>query len=86
MPRQKPKTSLTYLLLHLSIDAEVCSRHKGTVLISDSGIGAVWKLDIKDGTCGIAVQIEEMQLPAPPGMPRGINGLRFETAICTGQI
>ncbi|PVH74617.1 hypothetical protein DL98DRAFT_467684 [Cadophora sp. DSE1049] len=56
---------------------ELLSRDAGTILIADSELGAVWKLDVKDGTLEVAVKVEEMEPPTPPGMPIGINGIKI---------
>lgn len=56
---------------------ELLPRDKGLILIADSEIGAVWKLDVNDGSHQIAVKVEEMEPPPPPGMPIGINGVKI---------
>ncbi|KAG4432311.1 hypothetical protein IFR05_012218 [Cadophora sp. M221] len=56
---------------------ELLSREKGMILIADSDVGAVWKLNVKDGKYEIAVQVDEMKPPPPPGLPMGINGIKI---------
>ncbi|KAK0123748.1 hypothetical protein ONS95_008755 [Cadophora gregata] len=56
---------------------ELLSSDEGNILIADSEIGAVWKLGVGDGKHEIAVKVEEMEPPAPPGMQIGINGIKI---------
>ena len=48
----------------------------GVVLIADSGLGAVWRLDTRSGEYRIAVKHDAMAPRANTFPPLGINGLR----------
>ncbi|KAH6723665.1 hypothetical protein DL95DRAFT_447912 [Leptodontidium sp. 2 PMI_412] len=56
---------------------ELLSRDRGIIMIADSEIGSVWKLNVKDGKHEIAIQVDEMKPPPPPGLPMGINGIKI---------
>jgi hypothetical protein len=47
-----------------------------TILIADSTLGAVWKLNIKTGVYSIVIQIPDMSAPPEAALSIGINGLR----------
>jgi hypothetical protein len=47
------------------------------VLVADSGLGAVWKVDVCSGKYEIVIQIPEMSPPATAKLQIGINGLHL---------
>jgi len=49
----------------------------GTFLFADSEVGAVWKVNVRNRTHEIAIQVDEMKAPPPPDMPLGINGIKI---------
>jgi sugar lactone lactonase YvrE len=55
---------------------ELLSKADGTILIADSELGAVWKLNTQDGTCEIAIEVDEMKYD-PLNMPMGVNGIKI---------
>jgi hypothetical protein len=55
---------------------ELLSREAGTILIADSELGAVWKVNIKNGNVDKVIELDEMKPPPPPAMQMGINGLK----------
>jgi hypothetical protein len=55
---------------------ELLSREAGIILIADSELGAVWKVNIKNGNVDKVIELDEMKPPPPPAMQMGINGLK----------
>jgi len=55
---------------------ELFSREEGTILIADSEVGAVWKVNVNDGKVENIIEIDEMKAPPPPALQMGINGLK----------
>jgi hypothetical protein len=55
---------------------ELFSKEEGTILIADSEVGAVWKVNVNDGTVENIIEIDEMKAPPPPALQMGINGLK----------
>ena len=47
------------------------------VLVADSSLGAVWKVDVSSGKYKIVIQIPEMSPPASAKIQIGINGLHL---------
>jgi len=47
------------------------------ILVADSGLGAVWKVDVSSGKYEIVIQIPEMSPPATAKLQIGINGLHL---------
>jgi len=50
---------------------------KNKVLVADSGLGVVWKVDVSSGKYEIVIQIPEMSPPATAKLQIGINGLHL---------
>ena len=55
---------------------ELLSEEKREVLIADSEVGCVWKVNIDSGEHEMIIQVDEMKIPAF-GMPMGINGIKI---------
>lgn len=55
---------------------ELLSASERKILIADSEVGCVWKVDTKTGEHDIAIQVDEMKIPKE-GMPIGINGIKI---------
>lgn len=55
---------------------ELFSKEEGTILIADSEIGVVWKVNINDGKVENIIDVDEMKPPPPPELQMGINGLK----------
>jgi hypothetical protein len=49
-----------------------------TVLIADSTLGVVWSVNTETSKYEIAVDVEEMKIPPPPGFPIAINGVKVK--------
>jgi len=47
-----------------------------SIMIADSEVGAVWKVNVDTGKYEIMIQLDEMKPPPPPGMQMGINGIK----------
>jgi len=58
---------------------ELLSEERKEVLIADSEVGCVWKVNVGTGEHDIAIQVDEMKIPAQ-GMPMGINGIKIRGA------
>jgi hypothetical protein len=56
---------------------ELLSKEDGAILIADSTVGVVWKVNVNDGKVEKIVDVDEMKPPAPPGLPLGINGIKI---------
>ncbi|KAJ5884715.1 hypothetical protein N7495_009225 [Penicillium taxi] len=52
------------------------SKNTSLILIADTALGAIWRLNPKTGAYSIAISDASM-LPAPYGPPIGINGIRL---------
>jgi hypothetical protein len=52
------------------------SKSAGEILIADSALGLVWKVDVNTGSHSVAIQVDEMKPPAQ-GLPMGINGIKI---------
>lgn len=55
---------------------ELFSEEAREVLIADSEVGCVWKVNVGTGQYEMAVQVEEMKVPTQ-GLPMGINGIKI---------
>ena len=55
---------------------ELLSREAGAILIADSEVGAVWKVNVKNGNVEKAIELDEMKPPPPPALQMGINGVK----------
>jgi hypothetical protein len=55
---------------------EVLKSSENTILLADSEVGCVWKVNVKDGKVEKVIDIDEMKPPPPPEMQLGINGLK----------
>jgi hypothetical protein len=55
---------------------ELFSEEATEVLIADSEVGCVWKVNVGTGEYEMVVQVDEMKVPAQ-GMPMGINGIKI---------
>lgn len=56
---------------------ETLSREDGTFLVADSELGAVWKVNVNDGTSENVIDVEEMKFAPPPALSLGINGIKI---------
>ncbi|KAE9373968.1 hypothetical protein N431DRAFT_233856 [Stipitochalara longipes BDJ] len=56
---------------------ELLSKEQGTILIADSDVGVVWKVNVKEGTVEKLIDVDEMKSPPPPSLPMGINGIKI---------
>jgi hypothetical protein len=54
---------------------ELLSKDAGNILVADSEVGAVWKVNVNDGAVEKVITLDEMKPPPPPAMQMGINGL-----------
>jgi len=55
---------------------ELFSKEEGMILIADSEIGVVWKVNVNDGKVENIIEVNEMKPLPPPAMQIGINGLK----------
>jgi len=55
---------------------EVLKSSENTILLADSDVGCVWKVNVKDGKIEKLVDVDEMKSPPPPALQMGINGLK----------
>lgn len=56
---------------------ELLSKDEGAFLFADSEVGGVWKLNVKDGSCEIAIEVDEMKFAPPPALSMGVNGIKI---------
>ncbi len=54
------------------------TRDKNVVLISDSTLGLVWRLDTRSGIFEQAIKAQEMSIPTNASYTVGINGLHIQ--------
>lgn len=52
------------------------SRRDHTILVADSALGVVFKVDVAAGTYNVAIDIPEMKAPGGPGLQIGVNGIK----------
>jgi len=55
---------------------EFLSTSESTILIADSDIGCVWKVDVNDGKVENLIEVDEMKPPPTPALQIGINGIK----------
>lgn len=54
---------------------ELLSKEAGTILVADSSLGCVWKVNVNEESVEKLIEVDEMKPPPPPVMQMGVNGL-----------
>ena len=55
---------------------EALKYSENAILLADSEVGCVWKVNVKDGKIEKVIDVDEMKPPPPPELQLGINGLK----------
>jgi hypothetical protein len=70
----------------LNVMTTLSEDDEGTVLIADSALGALWKLNVNTAQYEAIIDIHEMKPPPPPGFPVGINGVKIKKSGDKGDL